>query len=92
MKTRIVILILLTRLLAGCQNDYYTEKDFQSVLKIDTHVHLNSDKGYLEDQAIKDNFVLITLGVDHSDSVSVRKQLDFALLSAWHSIQCAREQ
>jgi hypothetical protein len=82
MKTRIVFLIFFTRLLAGCQNDYYTEKDFQSVLKIDSHVHLNSDKGYLEDQAIKDNFVLITLGVDHSDSVSVRKQLDFALLSA----------
>ena len=44
-------------------------------------MHLNSDNGVFESQAKKDNFRLITLGVDHGDSVSVKRQLDYALLS-----------
>ena len=82
MKTNTTFLIIAVLAMAGCQNKYFTEEDFRSELKIDSHVHINSDKGYFEDQAIKDNFLLITLGVDHSDSVSVKQQLDFALLSA----------
>jgi hypothetical protein len=81
MKNRILYLIFVAIAFTGCQSSYFTTEDFQSVLKIDSHVHLNSDKGYFENQALKDNFRLITLGVDHSDSVSVRKQLDYALLS-----------
>lgn len=56
-------------------------KDFQSVLKIDSHVHINSEKGFFEDQAAKDNFALLTINVDHSDSLAVKKQLDWALKS-----------
>jgi hypothetical protein len=81
MKIRIAYLIFTALAFSGCQSKYFTEADYQSVLKIDTHVHLNSDKGYFEDQAKKDNFMLITLGVDHGDSVAVKRQLDFALLS-----------
>ncbi|MEI8224368.1 MAG: amidohydrolase family protein [Bacteroidota bacterium] len=81
MKIRIIFFIFMTLSLAGCQNNYFTAEDYQSVLKIDSHVHLNSDKGFFEDQAMKDNFILITLGVDHSDSASVKQQLDYALLS-----------
>lgn len=64
---------------SACQNKYYNPEDFQSVLKIDSHVHLNNDNGFFEDQAVKDNFLLITLNVDHSDSVAVKKQLDHSL-------------
>jgi hypothetical protein len=71
----------MTLALAGCQSGYFTEEDFPSVLKIDSHAHINSDKGFFEDQAVKDNFKLITLVVDHSDSVAVQNQLNFALLS-----------
>ena len=81
MKTRFAYFILAAIALAGCHNNYYTEKDYLSVRKIDSHVHIDSDKGYFEDQALKDNFRLITLNVDHSDSVAVKKQLDYALLS-----------
>jgi predicted TIM-barrel fold metal-dependent hydrolase len=56
-------------------------KDFQSVLKIDSHVHINSYKGFFEDQAAKDNFALLTINVDHSDSTAVKKQLEWALNS-----------
>ncbi len=78
---RIVCLVIFAVAFSGCQSRYYSKNDFQSVLKIDSHVHLNSDKSYFEDQAIKDNFILITLNVDHSDSNSVRKQLQYSLLS-----------
>lgn len=81
MKTRIAFSIFISFIFLSCHNRFYTEEDFSSVLKIDSHVHLNSDKGYFEEQAKKDNFILITLNVDHSDSVSVNKQLANALLS-----------
>ena len=82
MKIRLILLTAAISVFTGCQSDYYSEKDFESVLKIDSHVHINNDKGYFEDQAIKDNFFLITLNVDHSDSLSVQKQLEWALTSS----------
>ena len=81
MKARIVCFISLILILAGCRNDYYTSEDYQTVLKIDAHVHINSDRGCFEGKAVKDNFSLITLNTDHSDSASVSQQLDYALIS-----------
>jgi predicted TIM-barrel fold metal-dependent hydrolase len=66
---------------SGCRDKYYSEGDFSSVHKIDSHVHINSDKGYFEEAAKQDNFILITLGVDHGDSANIRKQQDDAILS-----------
>ncbi len=65
-------------ILAGCQNNYYSEKDYNTLKKIDSHVHLNSDRTIFPDQALKDNFILITLNVDHGDSAEIRSQLDVA--------------
>ena len=81
MKLRVSILIGVVMTLMGCQSNYYSAKDFQTVLKIDSHVHLSSDKGFFEDQATKDNFVLLTINVDHSDSMAVKKQLEWVLNS-----------
>jgi hypothetical protein len=83
MKTVIASLIIAVISLSftGCGNNYYSAEDFVKVPKIDSHVHINSEKGNFEGQALKDNFRLITINVDHSDSVSVKQQLDFALLS-----------
>ena len=47
--------------------------------KIDSHVHLNSNNDFFEDQAVADNFRLLTLNVDHSDSNAVKNQHDWAL-------------
>lgn len=82
MKTRFALSLITSLILLGCQNQYYSEKDFRSVLKIDSHIHINSSDGVFEDQAAADNFLLITLNVDHSDSVNLRKQYDFAVASA----------
>lgn len=82
MKTRITFFIFMTLSFAGCQSNYYTAGDYQSVLKIDSHIHINSDDGAFEDQAKLDNFILITLNVDHSDSANIRSQFDYAVKSA----------
>jgi predicted TIM-barrel fold metal-dependent hydrolase len=82
MKIRIIFLIIVSLALSRCQNNYYTAADYKSVLKIDTHVHVDSDNGFFEEQANKDNFLLVTLNVDHSDSSAVNQQLSWALASA----------
>jgi predicted TIM-barrel fold metal-dependent hydrolase len=76
------ISILILILISGCGNNFYTESDFGTVLKIDSHIHINSDDGVFEDQAAQDNFILITLNVDHSDSANIRKQFNEAVSSA----------
>lgn len=68
--------------IAGCSSNYYTIDDFQSVPKIDSHIHIGTDDGVFEEQAADDNFVLITLNVDHGDSANLRRQFNLASLSA----------
>jgi predicted TIM-barrel fold metal-dependent hydrolase len=82
MKRDFFLLLIVSFLGAACSNKYYTEKDFQAVPKIDSHVHIGSDDGIFEDQAASDNFLLITLNVDHGDSASLSKQYNIALHSA----------
>ncbi len=82
MKTNSLLLYLFTLLLISCNNNYYSVEDFQSVLKIDSHVHIGTDDGVFEEQAADDNFLLITLNVDHGDSANIRKQYNLASLSA----------
>jgi predicted TIM-barrel fold metal-dependent hydrolase len=72
------ILPLLT-ILISCSGNYYTGSDFSKVAKIDAHIHLNSEKTYFPDLALRDNFRLISINVDHSDSAAVSDQLKFAL-------------
>jgi len=62
----------------SCGDGFYTESDFKNVLKVDTHIHIDTDKGYFEEQAAEDNFALITINVDHSNSEELQKQLDIA--------------
>ena len=81
MNLRSAVFIFLTCFIVGCQSDYYSKEDFQSVPKTDSHVHIDSDRGFFEAQAQKDKFKLLTICVDGSDSASVKKQLSYALLS-----------
>lgn len=81
MKSRLIVFPILLQLLTGCGNQYYDEKDFSAVPKVDSHVHIGSDRGYFEEVARNDNFILITLNVDHSDSAQIEGQLKYALNS-----------
>lgn len=82
MKYKTFSAFLLFSVFISCQNRYYSPEDFYSVKKVDAHVHINSDKGYFEDIANDDNFVLITLNVDHSDTAGINSQLKYAVLAA----------
>ena len=82
MRQNLLCPLLCFIILSGCMNGYYSENDFSSLLKIDSHVHINSGMGYFEKAAGENNFVLITLGVDHGDSASISRQHESAELSA----------
>lgn len=81
MKNKIAVIFFAVLLFAGCKSKYYSEDDYQSVLKIDSHIHIDTDDGVLEDQASSDNFIMITLNVDHSDSAAIANQFHYASLS-----------
>ncbi len=82
MKYTIPAVLIFTIALTGCMNNFYSEDDFASVRKIDSHIHINSDKGHFEELAKADNFILVTLNVDHGDTANMNNQLRFAKLSA----------
>src|SRR6188474_2326487 len=76
---RIVLLMALTVSLTKCGNDFYTVDDFTKVRKIDTHTHLNSLHTSLAEQAVQDNFLLLTINVDVPAYPSLHEQKNFAL-------------
>ena len=81
MKKLFFIILFAAFIIAGCKTNFYFEDDFNSIPKVDAHVHINSDDGVFEEQAEADNFILLTLNVDHSDSADLRKQLNYAVNS-----------
>jgi predicted TIM-barrel fold metal-dependent hydrolase len=76
------VLIAIFVMFSGCQNSFYTPEDYSSVKKVDAHIHIRSSDGTFEGIAGNDNFVLISLNVDHGDSADIRVQQDFAAASA----------
>ena len=81
MKFKLILISVVAIFAFSCQNKYYAEEDFSSILKIDSHIHIGSDDGVFEDQAAADNFILITLNVDHGDSANIRSQFNYAVSS-----------
>jgi hypothetical protein len=82
MKRLLLPVFVITFLISACVENHYVMDDFQSVLKIDSHIHINSDDGVFEEAAGSDNFLLITLNVDHGDSANLVQQLRHAELTA----------
>ena len=83
MKKMLFSIALIILIIYGnaCNKGYYSEADFKKVLKVDTHVHIVTEKGFFEEQAAEDNFALITINVDHSKKELLDLQLDRALKS-----------
>jgi hypothetical protein len=81
MKRVIYFQVVLLFALAGCSDSYYSEKDFTSVVKVDAHVHIRSDKHDFEEQALKDNFKVLTINYDVGTAEEVKEQLNYALAS-----------
>jgi predicted TIM-barrel fold metal-dependent hydrolase len=81
MKLKQIIPILVVMALSGCQGIFYSENDFPSVLKIDSHIHIDAADGVFEAQASADNFILITLNVDHPGTPDIKRQFELAVSS-----------
>ncbi len=78
---RVVGCIALVVLVASCQpqEKYYSVEEFARIKKIDAHTHLNTLDTTLIEQAIADNFELLTINVDYPDFPPVGTQYDAAL-------------
>lgn len=63
---------------SSCSKSYYTDKDFQSIKKIDSHIHIRNTSDAIANQASTDNFQLVNVSVANSDS-SLIVQEKFAL-------------
>ena len=62
-----------------CAADRYTPADFERLDKIDAHVHLNSAADPFIEQAIHDNFRLLTINVDYPDYPPIDAQQSVAI-------------
>ena len=58
---------------------FYTQKDFTTINKVDTHVHINSGAFALVELAQELGFKLITINVDYPDFPPVEKQFQLSL-------------
>jgi predicted TIM-barrel fold metal-dependent hydrolase len=81
MIKKIAAVLSFASLLMGCNVKYYGENDFGSVLKIDSHVHINSGDGVFEATAADSRFILITLNVDHPEEPTIETQKNYAIKS-----------
>lgn len=66
--------------LFSCSREYYSMADFNSVEKIDTHTHLNSENTAFAQQAKADNFRLIAINVDVPEYPILEKQREYAAI------------
>jgi hypothetical protein len=59
---------------------FYTMNDFDSIEKIDAHVHINTNTPYFVQQAAADNFKLVTINLDDvNEPPPMEEQQKFAL-------------
>lgn len=64
----------------GCQSAFYSTNDFSEISKIDAHVHIDGSETFMEEQAKKLNFHLLTINTDvGKDEASIYQQESIAL-------------
>ena len=73
---------------SACSSDHYSESDFKTVKKIDTHMHLHTNSTVLSELAQEDNFRLLDVMVDVPDYPSLEDQEKFAL----HQVEAFPQQ
>lgn len=81
--TKLVFSSFLITILFACNSyskdnsEYYTDRDFSHVKKIDAHTHVQTTKHTLVEQGIKDNFILISLNSEVPDYPPIDSQQYF---------------
>lgn len=61
------------------QSDFYTEADSQKISKIDAHCHIYTKRPVFMEQAIADNFRILTINVDHASAPFVDEEQEIAI-------------
>lgn len=84
MKVKIMLIASFVVLALACnqkaaESEYYTESDFATIKKIDTHYHVNTYKPTFMEVAIADNFRLLAVNTDAFDDFTVYDQENVAL-------------
>lgn len=82
-KTLRNYIFLLSLFILGCSTkdeSYYAESDYANVAKADVHVHIFSESDDFMEQAIKENFKVVSVALDASNEMApLRRQFDFCL-------------
>lgn len=61
------------------ESDYYTDADYYTVKKADTHVHINTAQTYFITFSARENFRLIDLNVDAPGYPTIEQQRNFLI-------------
>ena len=78
-------LIFLIMFATGCsskkagQSEFYSDTDFHNLNKIDIHCHVNTGKPAFMEQAVADNFRILTINTDAPIGVTIEQQQDSAI-------------
>ncbi len=59
--------------------NYYSIDDFTKVVKIDAHIHINTFKQTIIEQAVEDNFIFISINVDGFPETSIELQREYSI-------------
>ena len=85
-RSRLPVMLLLPWIIfqTGClrhqkQEEYLSRADFATMKKVDIHCHINTKRPDFMEQAVKDNFHILTINTDAFDSVPIEKQQEIAL-------------
>ncbi|MCF6224612.1 MAG: amidohydrolase [Flavobacteriaceae bacterium] len=68
MRNYLFVLMLIALTSCTKNTNYYTLNDFEKVDKIDVHIHINTNRDVFVEQARKDNFRLLNIVVDISNT------------------------
>jgi hypothetical protein len=74
-----ILVFALTGAFWGNKQKYYTEADFENMEKIDIHCHVNTERPAFMEQAVDDNFRILTINTDAPIGVTIQEQEDIAL-------------
>lgn len=61
------------------KSSYYTKADFEKIKKIDIHCHITVDRHDFMEQAVADNFRILTINTDAFAHPTIEEQQEFAL-------------
>ena len=80
----LLVVIFLQACGPGNSDDYYSLRDFSRIKKIDVHAHSMTSNPEFVQQAIKDNFILISINVEVPDLPPVDTQQYYILQLRHH--------